>query len=216
MYSYSGRILHIDLSSKETSVQTVSEEFLKKYLGGVGLASKLLYDNIKPGIDPLSPENVLTFSASAFGGTIVPVGTKHGIASKSPLTGFLGDSLSSSYWSQTIKRAGYDGIVIKGKSEDLIYLFIDDDDVHFKNAKHLAGLGCFETEEAIRDEIGDQNVRVCTIGLAGENLVKFACISKFYIQSTSVFFSKYTFLITFHSPCNCYTSTHSIHSIKVT
>ncbi|MBA7656504.1 putative oxidoreductase YdhV [subsurface metagenome] len=177
MYSYTGRILHIDLSTKETSVQTVSEEFLKKYLGGVGLASKLLYDNIKPGVDPLSPENVLTFASSAFGGTIVPVGTKHGIASKSPLTGFLGDSLSSSYWSQTIKRAGYDGIVIKGKSEDLIYLFIDDDDVHFKNAEHLAGLGCFETEEAIRDEIGDQNVRVCTIGLAGENLVKFACIS---------------------------------------
>ena len=177
MYSYSGRILHIDLSTKETSVQTVSEEFLKKYLGGVGLASKLLYDNIKPGVEPLSPENVLVFAASAFGGTIVPVGTKHGIASKSPLTGFLGDSLASSYWSQTIKRAGYDGIVIKGKSEDSTYLFIDDDDVHFKNAKYLSGMGSFETEEAIREEIGDQNVRVCTIGLGGENLVRFACIS---------------------------------------
>ncbi len=177
MYSYCGRILHIDLSTKETSVQTVSEEFLKKYLGGVSLASKLVYDNIKPGVDPLGPENVLAFASSAFGGTIVPVGTKHGVASKSPLTGFLGDSLSSSYWSQTIKRAGYDGIVIKGKSKEPIYLFIDDDDVHFKNAEHLSGLGCFETEEAIRGEMGDQNIRVCTIGLAGEKLVRFACIS---------------------------------------
>jgi aldehyde:ferredoxin oxidoreductase len=174
MYAYTGRILHIDLSTQNTWVERVEEDFLKKYVGGVGLAARLAYDNVTKGADPLGPENALCFAASAFAGTLVPVGTKHAVAAKSPLTGFLADCLASSYFSSSIKRAGYDGIVIKGKAEKPTYIFIDDDVVEFRDAREIWGKETFETEEAIRAEIGDETVRACTIGLAGENLVRFA------------------------------------------
>src|SRR5512142_2269519 len=176
MYSYSGRILYVDLSARRSEVQTVEPEFLKAYLGGVGLAVRLLHDNTPAHTDPLGPENALAFTASAFGGTIVPVGTKHGVAFKSPLTGFEGDCLASSYFSHTLKRAGYDAVVVKGKADRATYLLIDDDVVQFRDATHLLGKGTYETEEAIRAELGDDAVRVSSIGPGGENLVRFACI----------------------------------------
>ncbi|MGQ9731443.1 MAG: aldehyde ferredoxin oxidoreductase family protein [Candidatus Zipacnadales bacterium] len=176
MYSYTGRILHIDLTTKKSRVQHINEDFLKKYVGGVGLATRLAYDNTPKGVDPLGPDNALCFACSAFGGTIVPVGTKHGVASKSPLTGFIADSLASSYFSQTMRRAGYDGIVIKGRAEKPTWIFIDDDLVEFRDAADLWGKGCFETEELIRQKIGDETVRVSSIGVAGENLIRFASI----------------------------------------
>jgi len=176
VYSYTGAILHIDLTERKSWVTHVDESYLKTYVGGVALATRLLYETAKPGADPLGPENALCFAASAFGGTIVPVGTKHGVASKSPLTGFIGDSLASSYFSLALKRAGYDGIAITGQAQGLTYLFIDDDTVEFRDATHLRGLECFATEEAIRRELGDENVRVASIGPGGENRVRYACI----------------------------------------
>lgn len=177
MYSFFGKILHIDLTKRKSWVEEKSEEFLKKYVGGVSLATRLAYDNIPKGADPLGPENALCFAASAFAGTLVPVGGKHGVAAKSPLTGFIGDCLASSYFSQAFRRAGYDGIVITGALDKLGYIFIDDDKVTFHDAAHLAGKHTFETEEAIRAELGDDAIRVSTIGLAGENLVRFANIT---------------------------------------
>jgi len=174
MYSYTGKILHIDVSTRKTHVQRVSEDFLKKYIGGVSLAARLAYDNTPKGADPLGPENALCFTASVFAGTMVPVGSKHAVAAKSPLTGFLGDCLASSYFSAAIKRAGYDGIVIKGKAEKPIWIFIDDDAVYFNDASDLWGMETFPTEEAIRAKLGDDRVRACTIGPGGENLVRFA------------------------------------------
>jgi len=176
VYSYTGAILRIDLTERKSWVTHVDESYLKTYVGGVALATRLLYETAKPGADPLGPENALCFAASAFGGTIVPVGTKHGVASKSPLTGFIGDSLASSYFSLALKRAGYDGIAITGQAQGLTYLFIDDDTVEFRDATHLRGLECFATEEAIRRELGDENVRVASIGPGGENRVRYACI----------------------------------------
>ena len=103
----------IDVTNRKTWVQKVSPEFLKRYLGGVGLATRLVYDNTPRGCDPLGPDNALCFACSAFAGTTMPVGTKHGVASKSPLTGMIGDSLSGSHFSEMLRRAGWDGIVIK-------------------------------------------------------------------------------------------------------
>lgn len=176
MYSYNGRILHVDVTTQKTKVQEVDAEFLKKYLGGVGLASRLAYDNIPPGCDPLGPDNALCFAVSAFAGTTFPVGTKHGIASKSPLTGFIGDSLSGSHFSEMLKRAGWDGIVIKGKAPKWIVLFIDDDDVQFLDASQFLGMGTMETQKAIRKWLNDENIRVSAIGPGGENLVRYATI----------------------------------------
>ena len=154
MYSYNGRILHVDVGTQKTWVEEVSPEFLKKYIGGVGLATRLVYDNTPKGCDPLGPDNALCFAISAFAGTTVPVGTKHSVASKSPLTGFIGDSLSGSHFSEMLRHAGWDGIVIKGQSPKWIVLFIDDDDVQFLDASHLLGKGTTATQKAIRTVVG--------------------------------------------------------------
>jgi len=176
MHSYSGKILHIDMTTQKTWVQQVDAEFLKKYLGGVGLATRLVYDNTPAGCDPLGPENALCFACSAFAGTTMPVGTKHGVAAKSPLTGMIGDSLSGSFFSEMMKRAGWDGLVFKGQSPEWVTVFIDDDRVEFLDATDLLGKGTLATQRAIRERLGDENVRVSAIGPAGENLVRFALI----------------------------------------
>lgn len=176
MFSYSGKVLHVDLGSQKTAVQELDAEFLKKYLGGVGLASRLVYDNTPKGCDPLGPDNALCFACSAFAGTTMPVGTKHGVASKSPLTGFIGDSLSGSHFSEMLKRAGWDGLVLKGKSPGWIVLFIDDDDVQYLDATQFMGMGTIETQKAVRKWLADENIRVAAIGPGGEHLVRYATI----------------------------------------
>jgi len=176
MYAYTGKILHIDMTERKTRIEKVSPEFLKRYLGGVGLATRLVYDNTPAGCDPLGPDNALCFACSAFAGTTMPVGTKHSVASKSPLTGLIGDSLSGSHFSEMLRRAGWDGIVIKGQAPSWMALFIDDDDIRFLDASRYLGMGATETQEAIREAIGDENVRVSAIGPAGEHLVRFALI----------------------------------------
>ena len=176
MYSYSGKILHIDVTNQTTRVQNVDADYLKKYIGGVGLATRLVYENTPAGCDPLGPDNALCFACSVFAGTTMPVGTKHGVAAKSPLTGFIGDSLSGSHFSEMLRRAGWDGIVIKGQAPNWLLVFIDDDQVTFTDASNLLGKDTLETQRIVRERMGDENVRVSSIGPAGENLVRFASI----------------------------------------
>ncbi|MHB0856709.1 MAG: aldehyde ferredoxin oxidoreductase family protein [Anaerolineae bacterium] len=176
MYSYTGKILHVDMTAQQARVQEVDAEFLKKYIGGVGLATRLVYDNTPKGCEPLGPDNALCFACSVFAGTTMPVGTKHGVASKSPLTGMIGDSLSGSHFSEMMRRAGWDGMVIKGQAPRWTILFIDDDDVQFLDAGEYLGMGTTETQRAIRERLGDENIRVSSIGPAGENLVRYALI----------------------------------------
>ncbi len=177
MYGYSGRILHIDLTERKTWSEDKPEEWYKLYIGGVSMAARLLWENIEVGCDPLSPGNPICIAGGIFAGTPVPVGGKHGMASKSPLTGFIGDSLSGSWFSLALKRARWDGVVIHGQSDSWVNVFIDDDRVQFRDATKLLGLNTYETEEAIRDELGDDQVRSATIGPAGENLVLFANVT---------------------------------------
>ena len=177
MYGYSGKILHIDLTTRKTWVETKPEEWYKVYIGGVSMAARLLWENIKPGCDPLSPDNPICIANGIFAGTPVPVGGKYGLASKSPLTGFMGDSLSGSWFPVALKRTGWDAIVIHGASTDWVDVFIDDSRVMFRDARKLLGKGTFETEEAIREELLDDQVRSATIGPAGENLVRFANVT---------------------------------------
>ena len=177
MYGYGGKILHIDLTTRKTWTESKPEEWYKIYIGGVSMASRLCWENIEVGCDPLSPGNPICIANGLFAGTPVPVGGKYGLASKSPLTGFIGDSLSGSWFSVAFKRTGWDGFVIHGASEDWVYVLIDDDQVEFRDASHLLGLGTYETEEAIREELGDDQVRSATIGPAGEKLVRFANVT---------------------------------------
>ena len=177
MYGYSGKILHIDLSTRKTWVEEKPESWYKLYIGGVSMATRLLWENIEVGCDPLSPGNPICIANGIFAGTPVPVGGKYGLASKSPLTGLVGDSLSGSWFSIALKRAGWDGVVIHGASDKWITVFIDDDRVQFRDASKLFGLGTFATEEAIRAELGDDQVRSATIGPAGEKGVLFANVT---------------------------------------
>ncbi len=177
MYGYSGKILHINLTDRTTWVEEKPEEWYKLYIGGVSMATRLLWENIKPGCDPLSPDNPICIANGIFAGTPVPVGAKYGLASKSPLTGFVGDSLSGSWFSVALKRSGWDGIVIHGASDEWVNVFIDDDRVMFRDATKYLGMGTFQTEEAIREDLMDDQVRSATIGPAGEKLVRFANVT---------------------------------------
>jgi len=177
MYGYSGKILHIDLNKKTHRIEEKPEEWYKLWIGGVSMATRLCWENITPGCDPYSPENPICFANGIFTGTPVPVGGKYGLASKSPLTGWIGDSLSGSWLSIAMKRARWDGIVIHGACEKWTYLFIDDDRVEFLDATYLLGKGTYETEEAIREQFGDDQVRSATIGPSGERMVRFANVT---------------------------------------
>lgn len=176
MHGYTGQILYVNLSNGKTKTETLSEEFAKKYIGGTGFGIKMLLDNQKPGIDPFDPENPLIFVTGPFAGTMAPTTGKYGVFAKSPQSNLLGEGYSTGFFGPELKRAGYDIVVIKGKSEKPAYLWIDDDSIQILDAKHLWGKTTWETETAIREELGDFYIRVATIGPAGENLVKIGCI----------------------------------------
>ena len=177
MFGYSGKILHIDLKTRTEWVEDKPEEWYKLWIGGVSMASRLLWENFTPGADAYSAENPICIANGIFTGTPVPVGGKFGLASKSPQTGYIGDSLSGSWFSIALKRAGWDGLVIHNQSEEWINLFVDDDRVQYLDATYLLGKGTFETEEAIRNKLGDDQVRSCTIGKCGENMVRYANVT---------------------------------------
>ena len=174
MFGYAGRVLYVDLTRKKTKIERIGNRFCEKYIGGNGFAIRLLYDKTKPEIDPLGAENVIIFAVGPFAGTMVPTSGKYIVQAKSPLTCLMGESVSSGLWGQALKRAGYDAIVIEDRSEKPTYLFVDDDATQFRDARNLWGKGALQADELIREEIGDENVRVAAIGPAGEHLVRFA------------------------------------------
>ncbi|KYH40703.1 MAG: Aldehyde ferredoxin oxidoreductase [Candidatus Bathyarchaeota archaeon B26-1] len=177
MFGYAGRILRIDLSSGAVKTEPLREEVAKKYIGGIGLGIRLLLDNSEAGVDPLSPENPLILTTGPFSGTIAPTGGNgHAFVSKSPLTGGVGEAKSHGFFGSEMKRAGYDAIIFENKAEKPIYIWIDDDNVQFMDAKHLWGKSPQETETLIKEELGDYYIRVAAIGLAGEKLSRIACI----------------------------------------
>ncbi len=174
---YFERILHVDLTQGRSWGEAIEARRLQPYLGGVGLGTRLLYDHLPRGADPLGPENVLVFAPGPFAGTLIATTGRHAVVAKAPLTGMVGDSLSSSFWSHTLRRAGYDALLITGESEFPAYLSIHDDQVHIRRAGHLAGRSTIETEDAIRAELGSDEFSVAAIGPAGEKRVRFACIA---------------------------------------
>ena len=177
MFGYYGKILHIDLTERKHWVEEKAEEWYKLWIGGVAMATRLCWENIKPGCDPYSPDNPICIANGIFAGTPVPVGAKYGLASKSPMTNFIGDSLCGSWFSVALKRTGWDGIVIHGASEKWVNVFVDDNRVEFRDAAKLLGLNTYQTEEAIREALADDQVRSATIGPAGENMVRFANVT---------------------------------------
>jgi aldehyde:ferredoxin oxidoreductase len=177
LLGYAGRILRVDLTDGKIETEPLDIELAKKYIGGMGLSMRLYLDNSKGGVDPLSPENPLVVATGPLSGTMVPTGGNgHVFASRSPATFGVGEAKSHGTFGTEMKRAGYDAIILTGKAEKPVYLWIDDDAVHILDAKHLWGKSPAETEDALQKELGDFYVRVSSIGPAGENLVRVACI----------------------------------------
>lgn len=169
-----GNLLHVDLTSGRTWSEPT--EAYAPRVGGRGLNSALLFKSLKPGTAPLGPDNVLVFSTGPIAGTIAPSSCRYNVSARSPLTGFYGDSNSGGFWASEMKYAGYDGIVIHGKSPQPVYLLILDDEVKLLDAGWLWGHDTWETEGLLREQHRDQALKVAAIGPAGENLVRFACV----------------------------------------
>jgi aldehyde:ferredoxin oxidoreductase len=169
--------LDVNLTDGTISESKISKEFCRDWIGGYGFAAKVLWDELKPGIDPLSPDNVFVWAIGPFPTTLLPTSSKYGVFAKSPLTGYFGMSISSGSVAAQARRAGMNMIVIKGKAPEPVVLVIDDDERYLKDAGDLWGKGCWETEELIREELGDQRMAVLEIGQAGERMSRFACIT---------------------------------------
>ncbi|HUF40507.1 MAG TPA: aldehyde ferredoxin oxidoreductase family protein [Verrucomicrobiae bacterium] len=177
MYGFHGRLLHINLSTGESSRLDLDEARLRAFLGGIGLGTSLLYEYAPAGIDPFSPANPLILTSAPLVGTGLTTTAKFAVVTKSPLTGFIADSLSSSYFALEFKRTGLDAIVITGRAPSLAYLLINDQKVELRDARRLAGKSPAESESMIRSELNTSALRVAAIGKAGENRVRFATIS---------------------------------------
>jgi aldehyde:ferredoxin oxidoreductase len=177
LLGYAGTILYVDLTTGKTRTEKLSEEDAKKYIGGIGLGMKLWLSNSKAGVDPLSAENPLVLALGPVSGTMFPTGGNgHAFISKSPETNAVGEAVSHGTFGAELKRAGFDAIILTGKAEKPVYLWIDDNSVQVLDASQLWGKSPSETEDAIKNEIGDYYIRVASIGLAGEKLSKIACI----------------------------------------
>ena len=177
MLGYAGKVLYINLTTGKTQTEKLDEETAKKYIGGIGLGMILWLSNSKAGVDPFSAENPLVLSLGPVSGTMFPTGGNgHAFISKSPATGAVGEAVSHGTFGAELKRAGYDAVVITGKAEKPVYLWIDDESVQILDAGSVWGKSSSETEEDIKIELGDYYVRVASIGLAGEKLSKIACI----------------------------------------
>lgn len=167
-------IVYVDLSSGKIERRRIPEKLRRLFLGGRGIDAYLLYNHIKPGIDPLGPENVLIISAGLLTGTPSPGSARCHVAAKSPLTGLVGSCNMGGFFAPELRFAGIDHLVIKGKSEVPVYLWIENGHVELRDASHLWGKDTFETQKILRQELGDPEVKVMTIGQAGERLVKYA------------------------------------------
>ncbi len=176
MYGYNGRALVVDLTARRAEWQPLPEDVLRRFIGGSGLGAYLLYEHCPPGVDPMAPENPLIFVTSPLVGSRLTTSSKFAVLTKSPLTGFIGDSLSSSFLATELKKSGCDALVITGRCDSPALLSIDDGAVEFLDAADLAGLTTSQTEQAVKQRLGHRR-KVACIGPAGENLVRFASIS---------------------------------------
>jgi len=177
MHGFHGRLLHLDLTSGQSVWREIETFRLRAFLGGIGLGTSLLYDYAPRGVDPFSPENPLIFASAPLVGTGLTTTAKFAVVTKSPLTGFIADSLSSSYFALELKRIGIDALIITGRSSAMSYLSIKNQTVEVRSAEHLRGKSPLEAESIIRGELESPGARVAAIGRAGEKLVRFATIS---------------------------------------
>ena len=176
MYGYTGNILIVDLSAAKVEKVPLEERLARKYLGGLGINTKLLFDHTPPHIDPLGEENVLLFGTGPFVGTFMPTACKTEVCGKSPITGLFGATSSGYQFGSELKYAGFDHILIKGRADHPVYLAIQDGAAQIRDAGHLWGKDVWETIDALEKEWDSEDIQVAVIGPSGENLIRFSAI----------------------------------------
>ncbi|MEW6522750.1 MAG: aldehyde ferredoxin oxidoreductase family protein [Bacillota bacterium] len=183
LHGYAGRYLRVDLTTGHIKTVELDPVLARTYLGGNGFGTRLLWDEVGPEVDPLSPGNLLVLATGPLSGTTWPGSGRLEVIAKSPLSGAYGDSNSGGFFGPELKYAGFDMVVFQGRSPRPVYLYIEDGHAELRDASTLWGKGTYETEALIRQELGDPDIKTCTIGPAGENLVRFACINVSYMRS---------------------------------
>jgi len=176
MFGYIGKILRVDLTESRISTEPLKEDDLKKYIGGSGLASRIIYNELDKSISPLSPDNILVFMTGPLTGTASPSCGRYCVCTKSPLTGLWAEAHAAGFWGPELKFAGYDGIVVQGVANQPVFLSVVDGQAELGDASGLWGKDTYRTEELLKKELGDTNARVASIGQAGEQGVLFASI----------------------------------------
>lgn len=173
---YFGKILRVDLTRERISIDFPDDLIYKRYLGGEGLIAYYLLTELQPRIDPLSMKNILIFATGPVTGVTLSGASRSCVGAKSPLTGGFGEAEVGGFWGTELKRTGYDAIIFTGKAQRPVYLLVTDELAEIRDAKHLWGKTTGETQETIEAELGDEKVRIASIGPGGENLVRYACI----------------------------------------
>lgn len=173
---YVGKILRVNLTNKTFNVESLSGKLAREYVGGAGFGIKYLYDEVPAGVDPLAPGNKLIFASGPMSGTDAPCTSRMALATKSPLTGAVSLALAGGYLPVELKFAGYDALIIEGKSENPVYIWINNGNVSFRSAKSLWGTNTLDCQQIIKDDLKDQNIRIACIGPAGEGQSKMAAI----------------------------------------
>ncbi|PIP37190.1 MAG: aldehyde ferredoxin oxidoreductase, partial [Desulfobacterales bacterium CG23_combo_of_CG06-09_8_20_14_all_51_8] len=176
MKGYFGKFLKIDLTSGQTDELTIKDDDLKTYVGGSTLAARLIYDYVKPGMDPPAPENPIVFATGPFTGSNVPMVSRAAICGISPGTGLWGEATTGGKFPMRLKGTGFDGILITGKAKKPVYVYVKDGTAEIRNASHLWGTGdIYTTQEKIKTEVDDKASIAC-IGEGGERLIHYANI----------------------------------------
>jgi len=174
MKGHFGKFLKIDLTARKTEEIPISDADQKTYVGGSTLAASMIYDDVKPGMDPLAPENPIVFATGPFTGSNVPMVSRAAICGISPSTGLWGETTTGGKFPMRLKGTGYDAILVVGNAEKPVYLYINEDRMEIRDASHLWGKGdIYETQKQIKSEVDGKSSVAC-IGLGGENRIHYA------------------------------------------
>ena len=176
MAGTTAKLLHVDLTTRQTRSEELPEPIVRKYFGGGALAAYLLLRDMPAGVDPLGPDNVLVFTTSPINGLSLSGTNRYTAAAKSPLTGGYGESEAGGWWGPELRAAGWDAVVVRGQASAPVYLWIKDDAVEIRDASRYWGQLSGEVQEGLEQELGDKRVRVLQTGVAGEKLVRYAAI----------------------------------------
>ncbi len=175
MNGWAGQRLRVDLTTGKITKEPLSYEYRKKWIGGRGFNSEVIYNEVPANLDPYDPKARVCFGVGPVSGTAAPSTGRVTVSAKSPLTGGFGDANMGGHWGAEVKYAGYDQIIVQGRAKKPVYIWIDDDKVEIRDAGHLWGKFPREADQMIKEEVGDEDIHIMMIGPAGENMCRFAC-----------------------------------------